>query len=418
MPASTEVRRGCPAGAPVGDLGRPWRGMPITSVSVAGWVIAAVATGAASAPGEARADAPITDRDYAIDFYDGVAIGNTAWVGMGGAGAALIVGTAGALINPSAPAVRQTTDTDPWSWDYHFDYLTGKDSSDYDNNGTVVEEGAGAQLITAGLGGRRGDWATAVTVTGQTAPIDGASLDAEALRARLVVSRWLPARDIAVGVGIQNATFQVRSDTGAQLFQINGTGLISGITYVPRRRNLRIAGALESHILGADVNASCDPEDCMGFILPSRVVSAARLVAGVAYRWAATDWNQLVGGKFRDERSLTVTGDVLITGPADDAYGIEAFGMQQLQRSGRRAAVSVRAGAEYEAMPGRLRVRGGSYWEPARFDDQRGRIHLTLGAELRVFEVHVWGRRRGRLSFTGDVAERYRNVAVSIGFWH
>jgi hypothetical protein len=38
---------------------------------------------------------------------------------------------------------------------------------------------------------------------------------------------------------------------------------------------------------------------------------------------------------------------------------------------------------------------------------------------VRVFEVPVWGkRRRGRVSFTGDVASRYRNLAVSIGLWH
>ena len=45
---------------------------------------------------------PITSRDYAIDLYDGVAIGNTAMVGMGGAGAADVLGTAGVLLNPSA----------------------------------------------------------------------------------------------------------------------------------------------------------------------------------------------------------------------------------------------------------------------------------------------------------------------------
>src|SRR3954464_14967387 len=74
---------------------------------------------------------PITDTDYAIDLYDGVALGNTAQVGMGGAGAALVVGTAGTLLNASAPAVRQTTDTDSWSWDYHLDFLTATYSSDY-----------------------------------------------------------------------------------------------------------------------------------------------------------------------------------------------------------------------------------------------------------------------------------------------
>src|SRR4051812_35281016 len=105
----------------------------------------------------ARADnPPITDRNYAIDLYDGVAIGDTAMVGMGGAGAASINGTAGALINPSAIAVRSTTDLDRWSWTYHFDVLTGKYSSDYDNNGVANGDDNGGSLYTFGLGFRVG----------------------------------------------------------------------------------------------------------------------------------------------------------------------------------------------------------------------------------------------------------------------
>src|SRR5512133_613922 len=93
----------------------------------------------------ARADnPPIVDRNYAIDLYGGV--------GMGGAGAALINGTAGALINPSAIAVRQTTDLDRWNWTYHLDALTGKYSSDYDNNGVVTSDSSGASLFTGGFG--------------------------------------------------------------------------------------------------------------------------------------------------------------------------------------------------------------------------------------------------------------------------
>jgi len=61
-----------------------------------------------AAPAIARADGRITNRDYAIDLYDGVAIGSTASVGMGGTGAALITGTSGTLINPSAMAMRPT----------------------------------------------------------------------------------------------------------------------------------------------------------------------------------------------------------------------------------------------------------------------------------------------------------------------
>src|SRR5437868_14477100 len=103
-----------------------------------------VVVGAGGAP--AHADEPITNTDYAIELCEGVAIGNTAQVGMGGAGTALIVGTAGGLSNPSAMAVRLTTDTDNWSWDYHIDVLTGTKSADYDNNGQSVE--GGATLVT------------------------------------------------------------------------------------------------------------------------------------------------------------------------------------------------------------------------------------------------------------------------------
>jgi hypothetical protein len=100
---------------------------------------------------------PVTSRDYAIDLYDGVALGNSATVAMGGASAANAFGTAGTLVNPSAPAVRRTTDTDTWSWDYHFDYLNAGLSDDYDNNGQASAD-SGLAALTLGLGGRYHDW--------------------------------------------------------------------------------------------------------------------------------------------------------------------------------------------------------------------------------------------------------------------
>jgi hypothetical protein len=377
---------------------------------------------AAAAP--AFADEPITSTDYAIEFYDGVAIGNTQQVGMGGAGAALIVGTSGGLLNPSAPAVRLTTDTDAWSWDYHLDILTGKESSDYDNNGRT--ESGGASLLTIGLGGRYHDWAAAVTFTGQTTPVDGMlpdgsvdQLDAEALRVRFMVGKYFPSKDFALGIGGQTVSFRISPTNGdPDLFQVTGGGLIAGATWLPKYRDFRAAFAWESPILGADLATLCDPTNCEGFILPERVASPWRVIAGGAYRFAETEWNQLVGGLFRDERSLTLAADVVVAGPSADAYGIEAFGHQTLQRAGRQAVLSLRGGAEYEWLPGRLRWRAGAYWEPQRYDGVSGRVHATLGVELRVFEFELWGRRRGRISLTGDLASRYKNVALSVGFWH
>jgi hypothetical protein len=361
---------------------------------------------------------PITSRAYAIDLYDGVAIGNTDMIGMGGAGAAVVLGTAGVLMNPSAIAVRPTTDNDRWSLDYHFSYLIGQYSLDYDNNGEVAS--GGAQLITAGLGGRIGNWGAAVTTLLQQAPVAGSSLTANALRLRVVVSTWIPRIDLAVGGGIQTARFELDPASGPALFSISGNGLIAGATWLPRGESYRLGGAIDDAIDGGEVQpGTCaDPADCMGYILPARVRSPARLVAGGAYRWAPTAWNQQVATPFRDEPSLTLAADVVVTGPTASGAGVEAFGMHELQPSGRHTVVGVRGGAAYECLPGRLRLRAGSYWEPGRFDGVGGRAHATFGIDLRVLAFHLWGDRRGRISLTGDVADRYRNVAVDIGFWH
>jgi hypothetical protein len=338
------------------------------------------------AAGRAHAD-PIVDRDYAIDFYDGVSIGDSAQVGMGGAGAARVVGSAGTLLNASAPAVRPTTDNGWFSWDYHLDARTGKYSSDYDNNGISFDDGSGASLITGGIALRFGNWAGAVTTTAQTAPIDGSAspaLESSALRFKLALAYHWRRFDLAIGAGIQTATFQIApvnasgEGDGDAMFAITGAGGLFGMTWLPRMENYRVGVAFEGQIHGAEIETSeCDPNDCRGYIL-----------------------------------------HVVVTGESPNGYGLEAFGMQQLQRSGSALVVSLRGGAEIEALPGRLRVRAGSYWEPGRFDDVGGRVHGTFGFDLRVFEFDLFGRRRGRITVTADVAARYRNLALAIGFWH
>jgi hypothetical protein len=202
------------------------------------------------------------------------------------------------------------------------------------------------------------------------------------------------------------------------LFSIQGAGLEAGAQWLPRRQSFRIGASLVAPISGTNVTI----DQCTGAaicgVLPDQVVTPAQVSAGVAYRWAETAWNQQVGGTFRDEVAVTALADVVITGPSPDAYGLDAFGIEQLERSGRHNSISVRGGVEYEWVPGRFRVRGGSYWEPNRFEGVSGRIHGTFGIEGRVFEFQAWGRRRGRITLTGDVARGYRNLGLSIGFWH
>jgi len=88
-------------------------------------------------------------------------------------------------------------------------------------------------------------------------------------------------------------------------------------------------------------------------------------------------------------------------------------------RSGGHTGCPVPGGADYGWLPGRLRIRGGSYWEPGRFVGVPGRLHVTFGIELRVLELQFWDKpRRGRITLTSDVAEQYRNGGLAIGFWH
>jgi len=395
--------------------------------------------------GVARADfPPVTDRNYAIDLYDGVALGNTATVGMGGAALALAMGSSGTVINPAAPAVKSTTDNDSWGWDYHVDYLTSL-SRDYDNNGVVPTcksptgadescDNGGPNVLTLGLSLRVGEWAGALTFLSQTATNrqmvtlpsgQMATLNAEALRSKVTLARAVPEIDMVFGMSLAVATFGLQPDCQncQALFQISGAGLEGGATWIPRRESYRLAAAWATPITGGTVTSSdaCpDLSNCEGYILPSELKVPWRVVVGGAYRFAPTAWNVQIGGNYpyRDEKATTVALDIVTTGNTKNGYGLEEFTFHKLQRSGRHVAISVRGGVEYEWLPGRLRLRGGSYWEPERFDGVGGRLHGTFGAEVRVFEFYLWGYRRGKLGLTADLASRYRNVGLSIGLWH
>ena len=132
-----------------------------------------------------------------------------------------------------------------------------------------------------------------------------------------------------------------------------------------------------------------------------------------------TPWNRRVTDEFRDERNTILAADLIVSGPVADGAGLEAFLQKQLQPSGRHGSVSLRLGAEYEWIPGWLRIRGGSYWEPPRFADVTGRLHLTLGLDVRFWSFSLWGSQyRMRISLGADGARQYGNSVLSLGFWH
>jgi hypothetical protein len=372
----------------------------------------------------ARAGGPITDRNYTIDAYRGAAIADYRVVGMGGVSLATAEGATGLLANPAAAASRPATASGSFYWDFLLDAYTPGLGVDFDNNGTAQDRFNGKTgALNAGLVGMLGAWGAAVSVTGELrdfAPTGGTTASLSAAIWRLTLARSFADGDVVAGASLVAGGFNLRlPGSGVELVNAADWSVEAGGLWQPGDQNLRVGfkfrPAMKAHI---DPTA-CDPNNCAGYILPEQVDFPWSAGAGVAWRFGPTPWNRRVAADFRDERSTIVAADVIIDGPVASGSGLEAFLEKQLQRSGESTTVSVRVGAEHEWVPGWFRIRGGTYWEPPRFENVEGRLHLTLGFDLRFWSFSFWGSSyRLRLSLAGDGARQYGNTLLSLGFWH
>jgi hypothetical protein len=118
---------------------------------------------------------------------------------------------------------------------------------------------------------------------------------------------------------------------------------------------------------------------------------------------------------------ILIVADALVTGSTPNAVGLESFLSQLSQRSGERTTVTPRLGLEGEPVVGTLKMRVGTYLEPARYTGTSARQHFTFGFDIRVFEFKGYGilaPATYRISAVTDLAPRYENFGVSFGGWH
>jgi hypothetical protein len=111
---------------------------------------------------------------------------------------------------------------------------------------------------------------------------------------------------------------------------------------------------------------------------------------------------------------VLLSAQVDLVGPAPGAVALDGALLlsPEAAPSGERASVVLRAGAEWEALAERLRTRGGAYLEPSR-TGASPRPHATFGLDVRV--PFPW--RDLQLGLSGDLARRFQNVSLSLGFW-
>jgi len=371
---------------------------------------------------------PVTDRDFTIDLFQGPVLGSGKIIGMGGAAVATAEGAAGVVANPASPAVRPATSNDKWDWDWNIDWLNPELGDDFDNNGIETDEAniGKSGVITGGVIVNYKKWAFGVSAGVQSFQIVQGmeQFEPQAVIAHVVLARTFFRDTLSVGVGVRGGNFELRrieGDARVKLISVTSAALEAGAVWMPADRDIRVGSSFAlATVTNEEPASTCDPLDCEGFILPNNVQAPWKLSTGFAWRRAATRWNKKVPSRWRDERALVLAADIVVTGAVDNGYGLERYILaKELQPSGRTVNFSYRLGADYEWKPGWLRIRGGTYWEPGRFEEVGGRLHATVGLDVRIWSFCFWSERyRARLSLTGDVAEHYGNGAVSIGLWH
>lgn len=388
---------------------------------------------APAAAAHAQELAPVTDRDYALDLYNGSVVGSVRMIGMGGASVGFAEGSVGTLSNAAAAAVRRTTKSGDFAWDFHVDGQSAAFASDFDNNGLEDTDDYASTIGTVGLVIQYQQWGVGLVATATSTRIvedDGDAttedgvLEPKGVVGKLVVAR--ASRDEAhiFGGGLRwGSLAMTRPSEGlpeVRMFSVTLPSIEAGYMWRPVEAKYRLGADVAMPISGGTTGLdSCDPLDCEGYILPDRVEVPWVVAGGGAYRFGRTPWNKRFETRYRDELSLLVAGDLVISGWVPDGHGVEAFARHQLQRSGLNVAVSPRLGAEAELIPGWLRLRAGTYWEPSRFEGVDGRLHGTAGADIRLFGFRLFGAEyRLKVSLTADRAARYGNAGVSFGFWH
>lgn len=120
-------------------------------------------------------------------------------------------------------------------------------------------------------------------------------------------------------------------------------------------------------------------------------------------------------------RYILLSADLVFVGATRDGIGVESFlNQEEPIRSGEKPSLAFRIGAEGEPIPNQLRVRLGSYLEPARFSGVHPRLHVTVGGDVKLFAFDMFGLVNPfelRLTASLDIAESYRSVGISVGLW-
>ncbi len=322
--------------------------------------------------------------DYVVAASDRLA--------MGGAGLAFARGVSGAAIAPGGLSRRHGADEPLVVGLAGRLAALGWTGSDLPNlggqrfQGHVVGVGAGARVERVGF---------AALATGtRLAPVDSeARVEDGELRA--VVA--LGSEDRILHLGLGGVALAGRISRGQEEGRWFTAAPLLGVAVDLPSSGLAFALAAQGPAVDGNVEGSWGVQ---------RAVMPAQGAVGVA-------WASVAEPTPLRRHPTRLAADVLVTAPVEGGLSPEAQLLGIERARGERWTFEPRLGAEVELWPERLRLRAGTYREPARNADAQPRWHGTGGLELHVLDVRLFGRRWPlALRNAVDLAPRYAQLQI------
>ena len=358
---------------------------------------------------------PIVDNNYNLDLRQGPIIGSARQVALGGAYIGVAEGINSLNSNPAGVAFRLERSTTIFDWDWTVG-LNNLKSNDFDNNGQSPPDYKSHRIRSLGLMGQYGPWGIGALNNSEILALDGSSGNQDEYvlsTTSLALGRQFLDRELTMGVGMRATMTKLQNQPfDATLGKISGTGWDVGGVWNPERGPFRLGAAYSSSISSDQPldNTSGSPVTVNGLIIPQQVILPATLGVGLSYA--------VESAPFWKDHKWLLASDLLFTESSENAVGVESVLAQKMQPVGTHDTTSVRLGSELETLPGRLRLRLGSYYEPSNYEGVPSRTHLTGGFEVRMFHTSLWGEYDWSLTYTVDSARDYLNMFVALGFWY
>lgn len=360
----------------------------------------------------------------ALEFTQGPLIASNRLIGMGGAYTSIAEGADSYLLNPASFAVRYRYSRDDYfDWDFSLYWLSAileEDSAP--EVGISPDQVKVSSYVGGGLGLQFGVLGGGFHVYSKeyvfTNPNNSEELSLTQSFGIIGMGVALPWQGLTVGIGATPAIITLSSEELGDALELEGTGFSAGVAWAPVLVPFRAGLVYRSSVIASQTSLS--PPDEFEYGTVSAMNVPARMTLGFSwmdwervYNPPASRGNGEVESFLDGRRYLLLSADLGVEFSTEDSISPVSFIGGEPERSGKRATFTPRLGAESEFWANRMVTRVGTYWEPSRVDSSEGRMHFTMGGDIRTTLGWDW-----KISVAADLAESYANWGIGLGFWH